>query len=107
MSVSAPFRVILQMRIREGMAEEFEKTWVSVGDVVAGDPANLGQWLMRSTTGDGHYYIISDWTDEAAFRTFEHSDAHVGHRERLQPFREGGRMWTTTVVTELAGAGRG
>ncbi len=95
------FRVMLTMEIRSGMEAEFERTWRSVGDAVTGHPANLGQWLMRDNDDPRIYHIISDWTDEPRFREFEHSAAHVTHRERLHPYRIKGSMATTTVVLRL------
>jgi len=98
------FRVLLRTEIAEGKEKEFEATWREVGEVITGQPANLGQWLMHSHDEPGVYYIMSDWTDEECFRAFERSDAHIGHRSRLQPFRTKVSMVTTDVVAELAKA---
>ncbi|KAB1142368.1 hypothetical protein F7R91_29425 [Streptomyces luteolifulvus] len=95
------FRVLLRAEIAEGREKEFEETWRAVGGVITREPANLGQWLMRSNDEPGVYYIISDWTDEKRFREFERSDAHIGHRGRFQPFRTKGSMVTTDVVAEM------
>jgi heme-degrading monooxygenase HmoA len=99
------FRVMLVMHIHPGMEADFEQTWLRVGEAVTGHPANLGQWLMRSAEEPGVYHIISDWTDEPRFREFEHSAAHLAHRQKLHPFRSGGRMTTAQVVYHLPGAG--
>ncbi|CAM5394442.1 ABM domain-containing protein OS=Streptomyces fumanus OX=67302 GN=GCM10018772_33960 PE=4 SV=1 [Streptomyces fumanus] len=98
------FRVLLRAEIAEGKEKEFEDTWREIGEVITGQPANLGQWLMRSHDEPGVYYIISDWTDEERFRAFERSEQHVGHRSRLQPFRTKGSMVTTNVVAEMTKA---
>lgn len=99
------FRVLLRAEIAEGREKEFEEAWRQVGEVITGQSANLGQWLMRSHDEPGVYYIISDWTDEEHFRAFERSEAHVGHRSKLQPFRTKGSMVTTDIVAEMAKAG--
>ncbi|GII95056.1 antibiotic biosynthesis monooxygenase family protein [Sinosporangium siamense] len=98
MAARQPFRVMLRLQIKGGMEKGFEKTWLGVGDVIVGHPANLGQWLLRSHDDDGVYYIVSDWTDEASFREFERSDEHVKHREKLHPYRTGGSMTTMRIV---------
>lgn len=98
------FRVMLRMQIKPGMEAEFERVWLEIGDSVTGHRASLGQWLSRSAEESGVYYIVSDWTDEARFREFEHSDGHLAHRQRLHPFRSGGSMTTMHVVAQLAGA---
>jgi heme-degrading monooxygenase HmoA/ribosome-associated toxin RatA of RatAB toxin-antitoxin module len=99
------FRVLLRAEIVEGKEKQFEETWREIGEVITGQSANLGQWLMRSQDEPGVYYIISDWTDEERFRVFERSEEHVEHRSKLQPFRTKGSMVTTHVVAELTKAG--
>lgn len=100
----AGFRVLLRVNVRPGMGADFERTWLSIGGAVTAHPANRGQWLLRGADDDGPhevYYIVSDWTDEAGFRAFEHSDEHVVHRERLHPYRSGGSMTTMRVLHHL------
>ncbi|MER5772340.1 antibiotic biosynthesis monooxygenase family protein [Streptomyces sp. NPDC001985] len=99
-----PFRVFLRFEINPGMEDGFEETWLSIGDVITGHPANLGQWLMRDAAEKSVYYVISDWVDERRFREFEHSDAHVEHRARLHPYRHGGGMHLMDGVAHLPGA---
>ncbi|WP_328425480.1 antibiotic biosynthesis monooxygenase family protein [Streptomyces sp. NBC_00443] len=98
------FRVMLRMQIKPGMETDFEKVWLEVGDSVTTHPANLGQWLSRSTEEDGVYYIVSDWMNEPLFREFETSDRHLEHRQKLHPYRSGGSMTTMQVVAALSGA---
>ncbi|MBB5082311.1 antibiotic biosynthesis monooxygenase family protein [Nonomuraea endophytica] len=95
------FRVMLRMQIIPGKEKDFERVWYSVADVVGGDPANVGQWLSKSAEEEGVYYIMSDWVDEARFRAFERSDAHVEHRRKLHPYRSHGTMTTLHVVYDL------
>jgi heme-degrading monooxygenase HmoA len=105
MTAPASFRVMLRMQIKPGMEQQFEQTWLRVGEVITGHPANRGQWLARSLDEDGVYYITSDWVDEPRFREFERSDEHVQHRERLHPFRSGGSMVTMQIRHALTPAG--
>ncbi len=99
------FRVMLTMRIVPGREREFEETWLSIGNAVTSHPANLGQWLARSSDEPHTYLIVSDWVDEPQFREFERSDGHLRHRERLHPLREGGTMTTMAVLHHLTGDG--
>lgn len=101
---SSTFRVILRMEIRPEAAQGFERAWREVGELIAREPANLGQVLTRGTEDRGVYYVITDWVDEAAFRRFERSEIHVQHRRRLAPYRTGGDMAVTEVVYDLRGA---
>jgi heme-degrading monooxygenase HmoA len=95
------FRVMLRMHIHPGMELDFERTWYAVADVVSSHPANIEQWLMHSAEEPGIYFIVSDWLDEAGFRSFEHSDEHVNHRTKLHPFRSAGSMTTAHIVYHL------
>jgi heme-degrading monooxygenase HmoA len=54
------FRVMLRMQIKPGMEEQFERTWLAVGESVTSHPANLGQWLSRSDDEAGVYFVVSD-----------------------------------------------
>jgi heme-degrading monooxygenase HmoA len=88
------FRVLLRMELNPGAGPDFERTWLEIGDAITDHPANRGQQLLRDTDDEDVYYIISDWIDEPGFRAFETSDAHLGHRTRLHPYRRGGSMST-------------
>ncbi|GAA2637518.1 antibiotic biosynthesis monooxygenase [Dactylosporangium fulvum] len=101
MSDAVLFRVMLKMRIRDGMTDEFERVWLEVGDSVTSHPANRGQWLARSVDEPDSYYITSDWSDEPSFRQFETSRRHVEHRQLLHPYRVGGEMTTMRVVAHV------
>ncbi|MFD4143377.1 NAD(P)-binding domain-containing protein [Streptomyces sp. NPDC058572] len=101
------FRVILRMEIQPGTQDAFEKTWWEVGSAIARQPANRGQTLSRTTEGDRSvYYVVTDWADEASFRTFELSPAHVEHRRRLGKYRTHGEMTTTQTVYDIPPAPR-
>ncbi|MCX4820573.1 NAD(P)-binding domain-containing protein [Streptomyces sp. NBC_01142] len=107
MAETPRFRVILRMEIQSGTQDEFERTWWEVGSAIARQPANLGQTLTRATEGDSPvYYVITDWTDERAFRAFEVSEAHAGHRRRLGKYRTSGEMITTQTVYDIPPAHR-
>ncbi|MZD07781.1 antibiotic biosynthesis monooxygenase [Streptomyces sp. SID5785] len=96
-----PLRVILRMEVYPDMAADFEKVWLSVGEAIAREPANLGQTLVRSTEEPGLYYVLTDWSHESGFRAFETSHRHLLHRQKLKPYRRGGDMAVTEVVHRL------
>ncbi|WP_371671425.1 antibiotic biosynthesis monooxygenase [Streptomyces sp. NBC_00289] len=96
-----PTRVILRMEVYPELAADFERVWLSVGESIAREPANLGQLLVRSTEEEAVYYVLTDWAGERAFRDFEVSHRHTLHRQRLKPFRRGGDMAVTEVVHRL------
>ncbi|KAF4407481.1 MULTISPECIES: antibiotic biosynthesis monooxygenase family protein [Streptomyces] len=97
------FRVILTLRVAPGRQQEFEDTWIGVGRAVAGHPANIAQWLVRSQENPDTYYIISDWPDEQSFRSFEKEPGHWELTGKLRELRVSGGMDTTTVLHHLPG----
>ena len=99
--MTATFRVLLEMDVTPAHAAEFEATWSEIADSVAANPANQGQALMRSCEHPCRYHVLSDWTDEAAFRSFERSAEHVRHRARLAPYRGSVAMTTVRIVAQL------
>jgi heme oxygenase (mycobilin-producing) len=97
------FRVFLRLRTRPGAGPAFERAWQPGADLIAGQTGNLGQWLARSTEDPDTYYVVSDWADEAGFRSYERSTVHAEHRARLRPHRADGEMWTMSVVRSVPG----
>ena len=96
--MTARFRVLLRVQVAADRSAEFECEWQAGHDVVAGQPVNHGHWLARSDHEDDTYYVISDWTDEASFRAFESSEAHLRHRQALRPYHVNGSMTTMRIV---------
>ena len=99
--MTGTFRVLLEMDVTPTHTAEFEAAWSEIAHSVAANPANLGQALMRSADHPGRYHVLTDWTDEGAFRRFERSPEQVGHRARLAPYRADVTMTTMHVVTQL------
>jgi heme-degrading monooxygenase HmoA len=95
------FRVLLRMQAVQGREQDFESTWLEIGATVAGQPGNLGQWLMTGAEEPGVFYIISDWVDETHFRDFEHGPVNTENRRRLRPVRASVSMTTMRVVRFL------
>jgi heme oxygenase (mycobilin-producing) len=102
-SADTTFRVMLRLQIIPGKEADFEKTWHNVGSRITDQPANRGQWLLKSNDEPSVYYIMSDWVNEPLFREFERSQEHVMHRRKLHPFRNGGWMAAMSVVYHLPG----
>jgi heme-degrading monooxygenase HmoA len=100
-----PFRVMLTMHVHPGLEDEFERTWLRIGDQITSHPANLGQWLIRSADEPSTYYITSDWVNERLFREWEQTPGHLEHRKILHPLRASGSMVTGARVAFLPGAG--
>jgi heme-degrading monooxygenase HmoA len=91
-------RVLLNIEIKPGRAEEFERLWHDHAAYVDGLEANLGQSLSRDTAKPGAYVVLSDWTSEPAFREFEKSEPQQAYLRSLWPIRAGGAMTLLDLV---------
>jgi heme-degrading monooxygenase HmoA len=97
-------RVLLQIEVQPGREGEFEQLWLEHSGYIRTLPANHGQWLLRRTDLPNAFVVLTDWTDEAAFRAFERSEAQQAYLRRLWPLRVGGSMSLLTTVYELPAA---
>jgi heme oxygenase (mycobilin-producing) len=98
-------RVLLQIDIQAGHGERFEQLWHDHATRVATLPDNHGQSLLRRTDRADSYVVLTDWTDEAAFRSFEQSEAQQAYLKELWAIRAGGSMALLDVLTDLVPAG--
>ena len=66
-------RVTLNLRVRSGREQQFERVWETVAAVARRAPGNLNQTLLRNTRDTSCYVITSDWADQEDFHAFERS----------------------------------
>jgi len=103
--MTAGLRVLLRIRISEGHEQEFEELWRGHAETVRRLPGNHGQQLLRTGGTKGDYTVLTDWTDEPAFRAFERSAEQQAYLNRLWPIRAGGEMHLLEPLHRLAPAG--
>ncbi|WP_433324601.1 TcmI family type II polyketide cyclase [Spirillospora sp. CA-294931] len=89
---SAAYRVLLEIDVHEGRAEEFERVWEAMAGAAAEDPANLAQSLCRDAAKPDTYHIVSDWDAEESFTRFADSAPHKELADRLRPLGTTVRM---------------
>ncbi len=94
----ATFRVLLTVQIHPTLTGRFEEQWKDGNTEVIRQPGNRGHWLGCSDADPATYFVVSDWRDETSFRTFEASDQHITHRQKMHPFRVSGSMATMTLT---------
>jgi heme-degrading monooxygenase HmoA len=94
-------RVLLQIDVQPGREREFEALWREHSTHIRALPDNHGQWLLRRTDNRSGYVVLTDWTDEGAFRAFERSAPQQEYLKKLWPIRTGGAMALLTTVYEL------
>ncbi|GGS91736.1 MULTISPECIES: antibiotic biosynthesis monooxygenase family protein [Streptomyces] len=90
--MTAGLRVALRIEISAGREAEFEELWRGHAQTVRRFPHNHGQQLLRQVDQPGVYTVLTDWTDEPAFRAFEQSPEQQAYLKRLWPMRTAGEM---------------
>ena len=60
--------------VLEGKAEQFESVFKSVLDIMNGTEGHAKSSLYKDLFKPNAYLIVSEWSDEAAFRAFISSD---------------------------------
>jgi heme-degrading monooxygenase HmoA len=94
-------RATLRMRVRPGSGAEFEAAWREIARAVSGNPANLGQALLRDGEPDA-YLITSDWATREDFTAFERSPEQDRLTEPLRRVRVSGEMCVHELVHRVA-----
>ena len=93
-------RVVLDIEVDPASEEQFLTLWHEHAARIRHDPENHGQSLSSYRDQPGRFLVISDWTDEAAFRTFERSATQQAYLTRLWPLRRRGSMTLLDVVAD-------
>jgi quinol monooxygenase YgiN len=105
MAAERRFRMQIRMKVRTGRDGEFEDGWLALASAAQAHPANVDQWLARSSQEPGVYFVVSDWTDEEGYRDFLSSPGFRRTIVVLRPFLADDTMSASHVVHHLPGAG--
>ena len=68
----------MNYEVIEGKQEEFETVFAKVLDLMKDMEGHGASHLYRHVTKANSYLVISEWTDEAAFDAFTHSERFRG-----------------------------
>lgn len=94
-------RVLLQIEVKPGRERDFEELWCRHSAFISHLPHNRGQSLLRRADNPAGYVVITDWVDEEAFRSFEHSEPQQEYLKKLWPLRASGSMALLNTVYQL------
>ena len=98
-------RATLEMKVRDGRAEDFEAAWREIADHVRRAPGNVRQALMRDPDDSNTFVVTSDWESREAFTQFERSPEQDDLTAPLRELRESGRMKVHELVTHIERGG--
>lgn len=94
-------RVTLNMKVKEGKEQDFERAWRNVAEYTSRVPGNLRQALCIDQREPNLFVITSDWEDSESFRRFERSEEQDILTSPLRAFRESASMSIQTLVTSI------
>jgi heme-degrading monooxygenase HmoA len=94
-------RATLEMKVKPGEAEAFERAWREIAEQVRSFPGNLRQALLQDP-GDPHtFVIVTDWESREAFTQFERSPEQDELTAPLRDLRESAKMTVHDLIAEL------
>lgn len=96
-------RATLRLTVRPGAEQEFPRLWKGIAAQVRAVPGNLRQTLQQQLDDPRRFVIVSDWTDEAAFRAFERSPEQDVLTQPVRQCREAAEMHVYAVVEQIEG----
>ncbi|CAL9376531.1 hypothetical protein SUDANB145_00980 [Streptomyces sp. enrichment culture] len=95
-------RTVLDMRVRPGLAEKFERTWREAAVVTARYPGSLGQTMLRAPGDPLQYTITADWSSREELARYQTSADREALSAALDPLRESAAKALYEVVAHVA-----
>lgn len=96
-------RATLQMKVKEGRGEEFERAWRKIAEEIRRTPGNLRQALTRDPGDADSFVITSDWSSREAYSEFEHSPEQDDLTAPLRELRSSARQSVDDLLVHMEG----
>jgi quinol monooxygenase YgiN len=96
-------RATLQMKVKEGRGDDFEREWRAIAEEVRKAPGNLRQALSRDPDDPDSFVVTSDWSDRGTFGKFETSPEQDELTAPLRELRASAHMTVHELVTHIEG----
>lgn len=90
------------IQIPEGAGPELEKRFAARAGAVEGAEGFLGFQLLRPVKGEDRYFVVTQWTDDAAYETWAGGDARAAHKSDKKPVASGANLLEFEVVIDVA-----
>lgn len=95
-------RTVLDMVVRAGCAEAFERTWRDAAAVAAGYPGAVAQTMLRDPTDPLRYTITADWDSRESLSTYQRSADREALSAALERLRESASKSLLDVVAHVS-----
>jgi heme oxygenase (mycobilin-producing) len=81
---------------------ELERRFAARAGVVDSSPGFLGFQLLRPVAGHTQYFVVTHWTDDAAYEAWRDGDARAAHKgEHGRPVVAGNEVMEFEVVLDV------
>jgi heme-degrading monooxygenase HmoA len=99
-----PVRSVVKInaiRVPPDAGPELERRFSHRAGAIDGSPGFLGFQLLRPTAGEERYFVVTQWTDEAAFENWRAGQGQAAHAgERANPVATGAELLEFEVVLD-------
>ena len=96
-------RATINMKVKAGKENEFERVWKAIADKVREVPGNVRQALLRDPADPSSFVLTSDWQSREQFHAFERSPEQDDLTAPLRDLRESARMTVFDIVHDIEG----
>lgn len=97
-------RTVLDMKVRDGCAAAFERTWQDAATVASGYPGAVSQTMLRSPEDPLRYTITADWDSPESLTAYQHSEDRKALSATLDLLRESATKSLLEVVAHVGAA---
>lgn len=102
------------IRVPAPAGPELERRFAARAGTMEGTPGFLGFQLLRPVAGEERYFVVTHWTDDAAFAAWRDGDARAAHASTgsdgagadagQRPVSSGADLLEFEVVLDVAGS---
>ena len=97
-----PIVKINALNVPDAAGPEFERRFAARANVVEDSPGFLGFQLLRPTSGETRYFVVTQWTDEESYAAWRDGDARAAHKgEHGKPVAETAHLLEFDVVMDV------
>ncbi|MGW3730720.1 antibiotic biosynthesis monooxygenase family protein [Streptomyces sp. NPDC000851] len=94
-------RTALDMRVREGCTDAFERTWRDAAEVASRYPGSIGQTMLRGAEDPLRYTITADWETAEHLARYQRSEDRQALSAALDQLRDSATKTLFEVVAHI------
>lgn len=100
-----PIVKINAIDVPEKAGAELERRFAARAGTIDGTPGFLGFQLLRPVAGETRYFVVTQWSDDAAYEAWRDGDARAAHAgQHGKPVASGASLLEFDVVLDVSPA---